>query len=104
MNKNGILILTTPNPKGFQVLIKGLNRWVMIMPPHHINLFSKAALLEILENTGFELLQYETLNTYFMADFLSKHGTKYQIIRRIVMYLFKFLNIGADHLIIAKQK
>lgn len=103
IEKDGILVITTPNPNCFQTLLKGLENWKMIMPPHHINLFSKIALIEILHNKGLSIIKYETLGTYFAADFFTKHGTNYQIVRRFVRVLFKILNIGADHFIIAKK-
>ncbi|HPW65754.1 MAG TPA: class I SAM-dependent methyltransferase [Salinivirgaceae bacterium] len=99
----GIIAITTPNPKGFQRIFFGLKNWVMIMPPHHINIFSKQSLIEILENVNFEILHYETLNTYFCADFFTKYGTRFQIVRRIIMFIFRILNIGADHFVIAKK-
>jgi len=103
IKQQGIIVITTPNPKGFQTIFKGLKNWVMIMPPHHINIFSKQSLIEILEKVNFEILHYETLNTYFCADFFTKYGTRYQIVRKTIMFVFKILNIGADHFVIAKK-
>jgi hypothetical protein len=75
----------------------------MIMPPHHLNLFSKYGMKKLLLDNNYEILIYETLGTYFEADFFTKYGSKYQIIRRVVMQIFKIIGIGADHFIIAKK-
>jgi 2-polyprenyl-3-methyl-5-hydroxy-6-metoxy-1,4-benzoquinol methylase len=104
VKKNGIIVITTPNPHSFQTIFKSLKKWVMIMPPHHINLFSKKGMEEILDNREYEILKYETLSSYFSADFLTKYGSDFQIIRRVVMFIFNKLRIGADHFIIARKK
>ncbi len=44
--------------------ILGLEKWNMVAPPHHINLFTRVALEEMLEHAGFEVLEYSTISTY----------------------------------------
>lgn len=48
----GLIVVTTPNPGCIHAKVKGLERWNMVCPPHHINLFSKQSLLEMLEQRG----------------------------------------------------
>jgi 2-polyprenyl-3-methyl-5-hydroxy-6-metoxy-1,4-benzoquinol methylase len=39
LKPGGSLVITTPNPRCIQRLAVGLEKWKMICPPHHLNLF-----------------------------------------------------------------
>ncbi len=49
LNDGGYLIVTTPNPSCIHRRILGLQKWNMVAPPHHINLFTRAALEQMLK-------------------------------------------------------
>ncbi len=59
LSKDGLLIITTPNIKGFDLLLlrdKSNN----VMPPNHINYFNIKSLSLLLEEGGFEILEVLT--------------------------------------------
>ncbi|QGZ39934.1 methyltransferase family protein [Pseudoduganella flava] len=97
----GLIVVTTPNPGCIHAKVKGLERWNMVCPPHHINLFSKQSLLEMLEQRGAEPLSYETLSTYisFVRDFDSSN----LVLRRTFFNLLRMAGLGADHCVIARK-
>ncbi|MFL6672198.1 MAG: class I SAM-dependent methyltransferase [Massilia sp.] len=101
MKPGGILVLTTPNPGCVHSKIKGIKDWDMVDPPHHINLFSKKALDEMLKSRNMELIQYETLSTYI--KFVRKFDTQSLIYRRLFFHALRMANIGADHFIISRK-
>lgn len=55
----GLLILTTLNGLGFDLVILGENS-KSIHPPHHLNFFNPDSLAILLERTGFEVLEVTT--------------------------------------------
>ena len=101
LNQNGILVLTTPNPSCIQAVSKGLKNWCMIDPPHHINLFSRNGLKTLIENNNLVELRYETLST--RLKFTRKIDTDNLLLRRLFSHALRILNLGADHLLIAKK-
>ena len=97
-----LLVLTTPNPSCIHRRLKGLTRWNMICPPHHINLFTRAALQEMLTRMGFETLEYGTLSTYINS--VRKIDTQSLVLRRAAFQALKTANLGADHFMICRKK
>ncbi|MFA4850519.1 MAG: methyltransferase domain-containing protein [Methanoregula sp.] len=59
LHKNGILILTTLNGKGFDLQMLG-EKSKSISPPHHINFFNPDSVRILLESHGFEILEIST--------------------------------------------
>jgi len=57
--KDGLLILTTPNIKGFDLLVLG-ERSENIGGPNHLNYFHPTSLQSLLEDCGFEVLEWST--------------------------------------------
>jgi 2-polyprenyl-3-methyl-5-hydroxy-6-metoxy-1,4-benzoquinol methylase len=98
----GLLVVTTPNPACIHRRVHGLSRWSMVCPPHHINLFTRAALEEMLIRRGFEILQYATLSTYINS--VRKIDTRGLILRRTAFQALKSANLGADHFLICRAK
>lgn len=98
----GLLVLTTPNPGCIHAKIHGVERWSMVDPPHHINLFSRKSLVEILETRGMELVDYETVSTYI--NFVRKIDTNSLVLRRLFFNLLRIANLGADHFVIARKR
>ena len=98
----GLLVLTTPNPSCIHRRLRGLSKWNMICPPHHINLFTRAALQEMLGRIGFEALEYSTLSTYINS--VRKIDTRSLVLRRAAFQALKTANLGADHFMICRRK
>jgi 2-polyprenyl-3-methyl-5-hydroxy-6-metoxy-1,4-benzoquinol methylase len=100
LNPGGLVAVTTPNPGCVQARIKGLQKWGMISPPHHINIFSREALELTLGNAGFEIVSYDTLSTYISAlRRIERRGTA---LRQVVFDALRLGNLGADHLVLAR--
>jgi 2-polyprenyl-3-methyl-5-hydroxy-6-metoxy-1,4-benzoquinol methylase len=97
----GHLLLTTPNPSCIHRRLRGLQKWGMVAPPHHINLFTRRALTEALEQTGFEVLEYQTLSTYIRR--VRSFDTQSLLLRRAVFQALKAGNLGADHGVICRK-
>jgi len=100
LRPGGIVALTTPNPGCIHRRLKGLDRWSMVCPPHHLNLFTRKALESLLESHGAIPLRYETLSTYIRR--LRRYDTKGRLLRRLVFHLLRTTNLGADHLLISR--
>lgn len=97
----GLLVVTTPNPSCIHRRLRGLDHWNMVCPPHHINLFTRAALEEMLARIGFEVLEYSTLSTYINS--VRKIDTQKLMLRRAAFQALKTANLGADHFLICRQ-
>jgi 2-polyprenyl-3-methyl-5-hydroxy-6-metoxy-1,4-benzoquinol methylase len=98
----GLLLLTTPNPSCIHRRLKGLTKWNMVCPPHHINLFTRASLQEMLTRLGFETLEYATLSTYINS--VRKIDTQNLVLRRAAFQALKTAKLGADHFMICRRK
>jgi 2-polyprenyl-3-methyl-5-hydroxy-6-metoxy-1,4-benzoquinol methylase len=97
----GVLLLTTPNPSCIHRRLRGLSNWNMVCPPHHINLFTRTALQEILRRAGFEVLKYSTLSTYINS--VRKIDTQGLMLRRAAFQALKSTHLGADHFMICRN-
>jgi len=102
LRPNGYLVLTTPSPACIHRRIRGLRKWGMVAPPHHINLFTRIALFEMLEDAGFDVLEYSTLSTYI--NFVRSIDTPNLLLRRAVFHLLKSANLGADHFVMCRKR
>lgn len=101
LNDGGQLLVTTPNPSCIHRRVRGLQKWGMVAPPHHINLFTRPALEEMLALAGFEVLEYSTISTYI--NFVRTFDTKGLLLRRAAFHLLKGANLGADHFLICRK-
>jgi 2-polyprenyl-3-methyl-5-hydroxy-6-metoxy-1,4-benzoquinol methylase len=97
----GFLVVTTPNPTCIHRRLRGLNKWNMVCPPHHINLFTRAALQELLARQGFDVLEYSTLSTYINS--VRKIDTQGLMLRRAAFQALKTAHLGADHFMICRR-
>lgn len=100
ISSNGHLVLTTPNPTCIQRRIKGLENWRMVDPPHHINLFTRESLSDLMENAGFTIVKYSTLSTYIRA--VREIDNRGLLLRRIAFQALKSARLGADHFVICR--
>lgn len=98
----GLLVVTTPNPSCIHRRLRGLNRWNMVCPPHHINLFTRGALREMLSRAGFRILEYSTLSTYINS--VRKIDTQSLVLRRAAFQALKTAHLGADHFMICRAR
>lgn len=97
----GLLVVTTPNPACIHRRLRGLNKWNMVCPPHHINLFTRAGLEEMLTRQGFDVLEYSTLSTYINA--VRKMDTQSLMLRRVAFQALKTAHLGADHFLVCRR-
>jgi 2-polyprenyl-3-methyl-5-hydroxy-6-metoxy-1,4-benzoquinol methylase len=98
----GLIVITTPNPACIHRRLRGLNRWNMVCPPHHINLFTRPALEEMLAQASFEILEYSTLSTYINS--VRKIDTQSLLLRRAAFQALKTARLGADHFAICGSR
>jgi SAM-dependent methyltransferase len=98
----GVLVLTTPNPGCIHARVKGIEHWNMIDPPHHINLFSRRSLEQILGANGMRTIRYETLSTYI--NFVRRFDTGNLLLRRLFFNALRLAHAGADHFVIAQKE
>lgn len=59
LKKSGLLIITTPNIKGFDLLILGSNS-DNIIGPQHLNYFTPYSAIYLLEKSGFKVIDWST--------------------------------------------
>ena len=97
----GSMVMTTPNPRCIQRLVVGLERWNMICPPHHLNLFSTDALKLMLAQFDLRIVHHETLSTF--VKLVRKIDTPNLLLRRLFFHTLRILGLGSDHLVIAKR-
>jgi 2-polyprenyl-3-methyl-5-hydroxy-6-metoxy-1,4-benzoquinol methylase len=97
----GLLALTTPNPGCIHARVRGLERWNMVDPPHHLNLFPRKALQALLASEGLRPFRYETLSTYI--NFVRRFDTEGLLLRRLFFQLLRFGRMGADHFVLARK-
>lgn len=98
----GVIVITTPSPKAIHVRTQGLQKWNMLCPPHHLNIFTKRALFELCASHSLEVLHYETISTYLRVLRNFELGSTFP--RQVICKLLSLLNMGADHFLIAKLK
>lgn len=99
--RSGFVCITTPNTSSFKRLFWGARRWEMIDPPHHLNLFTRKALFEIIEDCGLKIVCYEYLSTYLRP--LRKFGPLARLVKPLVFDLLRLTHLAADHMIIAQR-
>lgn len=102
LSSGGLLVVTTPNPSCIHRRLLGLSKWNMVCPPHHINLFTRTALHEILDRAGFQTLEYSTLSTYINS--VRKIDTRSLVLRRAAFQALKTTQLGADHFAICRAR
>ena len=101
VRRGGLAIVTTPSPDCIKARVKGLARWNMISPPHHLNIFSREALELMLRHAGLNPTRYATLSTYMNALVRFRGGR--ELPRRIAFNALKLFGLGADHFVVAEK-
>lgn len=69
LKPGGYLSLITPDTESFLCAISG-DRWVSYKFPEHLILYSRTALIELLEHSGFEIVSASSDYEYCERDFL----------------------------------
>lgn len=64
LQRNGKLFISTPDAGSMAAKLWGKN-WYFIDPQQHIHLFSRKALVSILKQTRFLVLEYRTIGRYY---------------------------------------
>ncbi len=59
LKPGGLLLLTTLNCKGFDILLLW-DKSKSIIPPHHLNFFNPSSMRHLLERSGFEVIEIST--------------------------------------------
>jgi dolichyl-phosphate beta-glucosyltransferase len=69
MKPNGILVLITPDTESALCAISG-DSWVSYKFPEHLILYSRSALIELLEHSGFEIVSVSSDFEYCTREFV----------------------------------
>jgi 2-polyprenyl-3-methyl-5-hydroxy-6-metoxy-1,4-benzoquinol methylase len=100
LSNNGLLILSTPNFSGLVSKLLG-NRDPFLIPPEHLNFFTKRGLKELIKANGFEVTKVKTFG-FITDDGLTRTVTKYLpaglhplsfLIKPLINYAVRSLNI-----------
>lgn len=83
LKDDGLLIISTPNFSGIISKLLG-ERDPYIIPPEHLNFFTKKGLVTLFKQTGFRV---KRLNTF---GFITENGLNRTIIKYFPKYLHKF--------------
>ena len=101
LNPGGLIAISTPSPACIHARLKGLRNWGMIVPPHHVNLFTRRSLELALVKAGFKPLRYDAISTYIrVLRRVERRGT---LLRQLFFQGLRKTGLGADHLVIARR-
>lgn len=119
LDKNGVLIIQTPNVESLMSKITG-NDWFWLLTPEHLFLYSPRSLEILLEKNGFRILEMSTWddfdefvkNILWTFRFKDKGKTRYfyYFLYRIMMLMsplsliWNRLNLGGEIVVYAQKK
>ncbi|MEZ5245672.1 MAG: class I SAM-dependent methyltransferase [Acidimicrobiales bacterium] len=101
LRPGGLLVVATPNPGCIQRRVKGIRRWGMVCPPHHLNIFTSRGLERLLARAGFTVVHRETISTSVKA--VEPIDTSGQLLRRAVFRGLRAMGLGADQLVFSTR-
>lgn len=103
----GRVIITTPNAKSLGASIFG-RYWRGLEPPRHFNIFTKQSLIEVLENSGYQITSAEThvrqarsafyfgvLGMLGKRDMLVSETKNYRPLK-LIAYIFQIIEAGLN--------
>ncbi len=100
LSPGGLLALATPNPGCIRRRVKGVRRWAMICPPHHLSVLTGRGQDALLERAGFEPHRRETISTHVKS--VKRIDTSGQHLRRAVFRGLRVTGLGADQPVFAR--
>jgi 2-polyprenyl-3-methyl-5-hydroxy-6-metoxy-1,4-benzoquinol methylase len=84
LKPGGLIALNTPNSES--LVARALKtKWHLVVPPEHLNLFSKKSLRRLLEDHGFELLEMRSIGKRFTVKYVLmtlSHRQKLKLLER----------------------
>jgi 2-polyprenyl-3-methyl-5-hydroxy-6-metoxy-1,4-benzoquinol methylase len=95
----GLVVVTTPSPACIHARIKGLQKWGMVSPPHHINIFSRRSLELAFAKAGLSVVSHQTISTYIRALRRLPFGA--DVVRTALFELLRSAGLGGDHFAVA---
>ena len=107
LEKEGLLIIALPN---FGSIFKKVmhEKEPFIIPPYHLNYFTKKSLSQLLERNGFDIIEYKTISRLPFKKIFSKFPTPVvsvlTILGNIVLKVIDFLSMGAIINVYARKK
>lgn len=101
VRSGGLVAISTPSPSSIQARMKGLQRWGMICPPHHLNIFTRQSLELAVRKAGFDPVEYHTISTYIRA--LRRLEGDRVTLKHAAFNFLRAFGLGADHLVIARR-
>ena len=75
LKPGGALVLITPDTESWLCAVSG-DRWVSYKFPEHLILYSRSALIELLEHSGFEIISAQSDHEYCEHEFLLERVEK----------------------------
>jgi dolichyl-phosphate beta-glucosyltransferase len=91
LKPGGSLLLITPDTESLLATVSG-DRWVSYKFPEHLILYSRSALIELLEQSGFEVLTVSADYEHHGREFIeSRLGTVGPFIGAVVRFFLKVL-------------
>jgi cyclopropane fatty-acyl-phospholipid synthase-like methyltransferase len=70
LKSGGVLAINTPDAGSLVSKLAGV-KWHLVIPPEHLNLFSRQSLRILLESCGFEVLETTTLGKRFTVQYVA---------------------------------
>ena len=107
LEKEGLLIIALPN---FGSIFKKVMREKepFIIPPYHLNYFTKKSLSQLLKRNGFEIIEYKTISRLPFKKIFSKFPAPvvsiFSILGNFVLKVIDFLSMGSIINVYARKK
>lgn len=92
----GIIIIQTPNYNSIMSKLTGL-KWFWLLIPHHLNIFSRTSIINLMKLTNFKILDYSTWDDVdeFVANILFilrvKRSGKWKLIYYPTFIFLKYI-------------
>jgi 2-polyprenyl-3-methyl-5-hydroxy-6-metoxy-1,4-benzoquinol methylase len=88
LNSGGILAINTPDSGSLYARLLG-RRWHLLVPPEHINYFTRKSVRLLLEKQGFEVLVITTIGKTFTLEYILhilSAWTKWDLFQKMAHY------------------
>ena len=103
----GVLIIALPNFGSiFRLIMKAKEPY--IIPPYHLNYFTKKSLILLLKKNNFEIIHYNTISRLPFKKILKKFPKwsiePLSVLGNTILIIFDFFEFGSIHNIYAKKR